>query len=338
MFLPSTHTTALVLLLLSFLCLGSWANTLKTAATGWRFELYSFDFAAGAILLATVAAWTLGTLGSDLSFVDRMAVAGLRSQAFAMGGGFIFGIGNTLLMATVSLLGMAAAFPLVMSIVLIVWSLAGTTNARLPFLTAGVIALVAAAVLMILARYERAVRKMMGRRTAPEPIRKSTKGIVTGVLAGILIGLAYPLADFAFWGDLGLGAYAGLLMFCIGIVISTALFSFFFLNIAIEGGRLTLGTYLKGTVRQHLFGLVGGALFSAGTLCWLLAQSTPAAEQPGYSITLAAAQGSAILAVLWGVIGWGELHGMPPKSKIQMLLAIVFFCAGLGCLAFRFSR
>ncbi|HEX4770609.1 MAG TPA: hypothetical protein VH351_07260 [Bryobacteraceae bacterium] len=307
-------------------------------AAGWRFELYSFDFAAGAILLATIAAWTFGTFGSDLSFVDRVAVAGLRSQAFAMAGGFIFSIGNTLLMATIALLGMSAAFPLVISTMLVVWSLAGSTNARLPFLTLGVIALVAAAVLTIFARYQRPARKAMGKRSTPDPIRKSTKGIVTGIMAGILMGLAYPLAEMSFWGDLGLGAYAGLLMFCIGMVISTALFSLYFLNIAIEGGRLPLSAYLRGTVRQHLFGLAGGALWAVGTLCWLLAQSTPLAQQPGYAITLVAAEGSVLLAVFWGMIAWGEFRGTLPRSRLRISLAIVCFCAGLGCLAFQFSR
>ena len=223
-----------------------------------------------------------------------------------MGGGFVFSIGNMLLMATVSLLGMSAAFPLVMSIMLVVWSLAGTTNAQVPFLAAGVIALIAASILTILARHERAVRKAIGRHSAPEPIRKSIKGTFTGILAGILIGLAYPLAEIAFWGDLGLGAYAGLLMFTVGIVISTAIFGLFFLNIAIEGSRLTLAAYLKGTVRQHLFGLFGGALWSAGTLTWLLAQSTPArGQQPAYSLVFAAAQGSAILAAICGIDSLG---------------------------------
>ena len=118
MLLPTTHEQALLLLIVSLVCLGSWPNFLKLSK--WRFELFYFDFAIGAILLAVVAAMTLGTLGSELSFNDRIAVAGLRSQALAIGGGFIFNIGNMLLVAAISLVGMAASVPLAVSIGLLV--------------------------------------------------------------------------------------------------------------------------------------------------------------------------------------------------------------------------
>jgi glucose uptake protein len=326
------------LLLLSFLCLGSWANTVKASAGTWRFELYSFDFAIGAIALATLAAWTLGTLGSDLSFIDRTAVAGLRSQALAMSAGSAFGIGNTLLIATVSLLGMGSAFLLVLSITLAVWALAGATNAQPFALAAALVAFILAAILLILARYERRTHRVRDRKTPSELIPKSTKGILTGVLAGILTGLSHPLAELAFWGDLGLGPYAGLLMFCIGIVASTVLFGFFLLNIGIEGGRLRVSAYAKGGIRPHLFGLCGGALWGAGMLLELLAQSVPVAQRPAYSTTLAATQGSVILASLWGIAIWGEFRALSAKSKSLIVLAVVLFCVGIACLAFRFSR
>jgi glucose uptake protein len=337
--LPSTHSAALLLLLLSFVCLGSWANTLRAAGGRWRFELYYFDFALGAILFAAALAWTLGTFGSELSFIDRTAVAGLRSQALAMGGGFVFSLGNMLLLATVSLLGMSIAFPLVFSVALIVWSLASPANSKISLLAAGVAALIVTTILAIVARRDPAVRKTTNKRTAaPAPIRKSTKGAIAGIIAGILIGISYPLAESAFWGDLGLGAYAGLLMFCIGIVISTAIFSLFFLNMAIEGGPLTLPTYLKGTLRQHFFGVLGGVLWSGGVLGWLLAESAPPAEQPAYSVLLVLTQGSALLAAIWGLVAWGELRGTTAKSKVLTASTLVLFACGLVLLAYRFTR
>ena len=52
MILPTTYVSALLLLVLSFLLLGSLVNTFKLAGKQWRFELFSIDFAIGALLLA----------------------------------------------------------------------------------------------------------------------------------------------------------------------------------------------------------------------------------------------------------------------------------------------
>ena len=50
------------------ICLGSWINTFKATGNRWRFELFSIDFAVGALLISLLAAYTLGTLGADLEF------------------------------------------------------------------------------------------------------------------------------------------------------------------------------------------------------------------------------------------------------------------------------
>lgn len=340
MFLPSTHMAAILLLLISFVCLGSWANTLKAAGGGWRFELYYFDFAIGSIALAALAAWTLGMFGSELSFVDRIAVAGLRPQGLALAGGFLFSLGNILLLATVALLGMAVAYPLVFSIALLVW--AGTSyGASSPLLLSlGILLLVSSAVAAGMVRRETVapVVKSSRRPNVPAPIRKSTKGLATGIIGGVLIGGSYPLAESAFWGDLGLGAYAGFLLFCVGIVASTAFFNLFFLNMAIDGERLALPAYLKGSLRQHLAGISGGVLWSCGTLAWLLARSTPPTEQVSYPGMLLWVEGSVVLAALWGIGAWGELRGLTSRRRGLLLSAILIYTAGLVTLAFRLKR
>jgi glucose uptake protein len=334
--LPSTHTASLLLLLLACVCLGSWATTLRAAGGRWRFELFYFDFALGTLLFAAAAAWTLGTLGSELSFVDRTTVAGLRSQAMAVGGGFIFNIGNMLLLATVSLIGLSSAFPLVFSIALVVSSLASPGTSKFPLLIAGIVVLLATAALSIATRREPPQKKAASKRGgAPSPIRKSTKGAFTGILAGGLIGFSYPLAESAFWGDLGLGAYAGLLMFCVGVAISTLVFCLFFLNIAIDGGRLTLPAYLKGTLRQHFFGLLGGVLWATGMLSELLARSAPPSEQPADSLVFLLTQGASLLAIVWGVLVLGELRSTTGNAKTLLALTTVCFAGGLFLLALR---
>ena len=111
MVLPTTYISALLLLVLSFICLGSWVSTFKLAGPRWRFELFCIDFAIGAAALSAIAAFTLGSLGSDLGFTDRMLVAGHLAQVFLIAAGFIFNLGNMLLLAAALYVALIFAHP-----------------------------------------------------------------------------------------------------------------------------------------------------------------------------------------------------------------------------------
>ena len=138
MVLPTTWLSALLLLALSFICLGSWASTFKATGNRWRFEMYSIDFAIGALVVALLAAYTLGTLGADLGFSDRMLVAGRTNQALGIAAGAVFALGNMLLLAAVSLLGLSAAFPLCIGSAVVVAALFQFGTSQTLWLAAGV--------------------------------------------------------------------------------------------------------------------------------------------------------------------------------------------------------
>ncbi len=335
MLLPSTHSAAVLLLILSFLCLGSWANTFKLAGQRWRFELFYFDFAAGAILLALLAAVTLGTQGSEMSFNDRIAVAGMRSQALAIGGGFLFNLGNMLLLAAVSLTGMALSYPVVIGLSVIVGSLFSLGQAsNLLLLSIGLLLLLAAVVVAAVATNSRKEQGTVTSRQAAAARARKAKALLTGTIGGLIIGVSYPVAENALWGDLGLGAYAGTLMFCIGIVISTAVFNVFFMNIAIEGERLAFSAYLRGGVRQHTWGLAGGAIWAGGMLAALLGRSVPESEVPAFPAVTFWTYGSVLLAIAWGVFVWQEFKGTGKNSKTALVFTAAFFAAGLVLLSY----
>lgn len=52
--LPETYAVALVVMLLSMLCWGSWANAMKLCP-GFRFQLFYWDYAAGLVQAARFA-------------------------------------------------------------------------------------------------------------------------------------------------------------------------------------------------------------------------------------------------------------------------------------------
>src|SRR2546427_3072721 len=111
MTLPETYFAALVLTILSMLCWGSWANTFKMTGA-WRFELFYFDYSLGVLLAAATAAFTFGTMGSDgFQFMDDLLQTGKRNVFYGFLGGVVFNLANMLLVAAISIAGMAVAFP-----------------------------------------------------------------------------------------------------------------------------------------------------------------------------------------------------------------------------------
>src|SRR5258708_39981083 len=111
MILPSSYLATLLLLVISMICWGSWANTQKLAGP-WRFELYYYDFAIGFLLLTVAAAFTFGSLRtSELTFEENFLLTGNRSMIWASASGMVFNLGNMFRSASVSISCRGCAFP-----------------------------------------------------------------------------------------------------------------------------------------------------------------------------------------------------------------------------------
>lgn len=339
MILPHSFTAAILLLIAAFVCLGSWAALFKATGKGWRFELFYYDFAVGAIALAILTAYTLGTLGSDLSFSDRMMVAGRTAQGMLAGAGFIFNLGNMLLLASVSLVGMAAAFPLSIGVALIVTSFWNFHAANFFTLVAGIILLFASVTVdgsaarlrdIALLRARLAANPDPKHRQRPLKSRRTGKGILTAVLGGILMGFVMPIANRGLGGDLGLGPYAAILMFAIGMVISTIIFNFYFLNISIEGASAGFGGYFRGRPGQHFLGFASGGILILGLLAAMLAATVPEATGMHPALKSAVPGACVILAVVWGAGTWHEFAKGSRAAKAAIAVATLLYACGLA--------
>ena len=115
MWTPATFGAACGLMLLSMLCWGSWANTFSLTRGKYRFELFYWDYAAG-VMLGTLALAALLAPGSAV-FHGRVTASG---AAWGIGSGVVFSIGNVLLVAAISLTGMAVAFPVCIGLALLI--------------------------------------------------------------------------------------------------------------------------------------------------------------------------------------------------------------------------
>jgi glucose uptake protein len=110
MFIPQTYSSALFLMTLSMLCWGTWANTQKITRT-WPFELYYFDYTVGLLVVSLIIGPTLCRIdpSSPESFVLNLRAASPRAVWLVFAGGAVFSVGNILIVAAISVAGMAVS-------------------------------------------------------------------------------------------------------------------------------------------------------------------------------------------------------------------------------------
>lgn len=358
MILPTTYGAALLLTVLSMLCWGSWANTQKLTGK-WRFELYYFDYAFGVLLCAVIAALTFGSLNSqELSFADTFALTAKRKMAWAFAGGVVFNLANMLLVAAISLSGLAVAFPIGIGLALVigvVWNYSLNPQGN-PFLLFGGAALVVVAIIVDAIAY-RTHAATLKKAPPPEPapakqsrhgyssshrhpsrppasrMSAATKGIIISLLSGVLMGSFYPLVQIARAGENGVQPYADALLFSIGVFLSTFLFNFFFMLMPVEGDSVSVLRYFKGTGKQHLLGIAGGLIWCTGTITNFVASSAPPNVQVGPAVSYAMGQGATMVSALWGLLVWREFAGAKPRVRLLLILMLVLFGVGLTLVA-----
>ncbi len=352
MMLPATYATALMLAILTMLCWGSWANTLKLAGK-WRFELYYFDYTFGLMIAVTVAAFTFGSwesagaMASDIvafSFLDNMMVASKTQMAYAMAGGAVFNLANLLLVAAIAVAGLSVAFPVGIGLALIVGVVLNTLikPAGHPgFLFGGVflvlLAMIASAMAHSLHTASKArvaapempaARRPAGRSGAGRP--SALKGILLSLAAGTLMGLFYPLVEMSKLGEIGLGPYAAAFMFGLGVLVTTPVYNVFFMNLPVEGDAVPIRAYFKGTWKQHLLGIAGGVIWAIGAVSNFVAASAPASVNIGPGVSYALGQGATLVSTLWGLLVWKEFEGASDKVRVRVAAMLILFVVGLA--------
>lgn len=333
MILPSTYEMTLLLSIFSMICWGSWANTFKLSGPKWRFELYYFDFAFGLAITAIILALTFGSMGDELTFADNLLIARKRYLAFAVLAGAVFNLANMLLMAAISIAGMSVAFPIGIGLALIIGTVGNYVQQKTgnPLLIFGGVALVLAAVVFDSMAYRRLALATAAsvRRTG------ATKGIVVSIIAGILMGSFYPIVVMAKapGTDFGLGPYAILFLFGIGVFFSTIIYNLYFINLPIHGEAIEFGAYLRGSFGQHMLGIIGGVIWCLGAAANFVAASASGAAQIGPAASYALGQGATMISALWGLLVWKEFKGAPSTATTFIWLMLVCFLVGLAMVA-----
>jgi glucose uptake protein len=345
MIVPTTYTAALLLTILSMLCWGSWANTFKLTGK-WRFELFYFDFALGVLLAFVLAALTFGSMGDEMSFTDNLLITGNRKIAWGFAAGVVFNLANILLVAAISVAGMAVAFPVGIGLALVigvVWNYILNPQGNPLLLGAGVLLVVGAIVVDAIAysTHARAARAnelaaaaagsaTKSRKKSAAAQRGSWKGLALSLVSGVLMGSFYPMVEMGKEGENGLGPYAIGFIFAIGVFLSTFVFNLYFMNLPVEGPPVPFSQYLRGTLRQHGLGVAGGAIWAVGAIANFVAASTPKTVQVGPAISYAIGQGATMISALWGLLVWREFAGASSRVRLLLAVMLILFTAGLA--------
>src|ERR1700723_1958782 len=225
---PETYAIALSFMILTMLCWGSWANTVKLCP-GYRFQLFYWDYVIGLIAGALLWGFTLGTAGSTgPSFLADVEAATASHIVWALIGGVIFNVANLLLVAAIEIAGLAVAFPVGIGLALVIgaassYILAPHGNPAMPF--GGIILAVAAIVCDSIA-YR--LRERAHQAT-------SRRGVVISLLAGLLMGTFYPFVSRAMTGDGAPGPYATSFFFVIGVALCAIPFNYLLMRKPLDG-------------------------------------------------------------------------------------------------------
>ena len=325
MFVLESYPVAVVFCVITMLCWGSWANTQKLAGKTWRFELFYWDYVIGVFLMALIFAFTLGNSGeSGRGLLEDLAQADTKNLGSAFLGGIIFNAANILLVAAIAIAGMSVAFPVGIGIALVlgvVVNYMAQPKGDPIVLFAGV-ALIAVAIILDALAYRRLPGQGKG---------GGAKGLILAVLCGILMGCFYRFvaasmsADFVQMEAGKLSPYTAMVCFSLGIVASNFLFNTILMLKPVSGEPVPLGDYFKGTIRDHLWGIVGGMIWAVGMTFSIIAFGIA-----GPAISYGLGQGATLVAALWGVFIWREFREAPSGTNVFLALMFLGFVAGLA--------
>jgi glucose uptake protein len=317
MFTPHSLGIALIMMITSAICWGSWANTYK-GVKNYRFELFYWDYAIGIFLISLILAFTMGSTSSDAnSFLNNVHSADASNIVSTMVGGAIFNLANLLLVAAIDMAGLAIAFPVAIGIALVVgvvlsYILQPIGNFAL--LAAGVVCAVIA-VIMDGKAYGSLTRT--GRST-------SKKSIVVCIVSGVLMGLWAPFVAHAMTQGNALGPYSVAVFLTLGALLSCCIWNVYFMRKPLVGEPVSFSGFFRGPASGHFLGLLGGVIGGTGMVFNLVA-----ANFTGVAISYAIGQSAPMVAALWGVLAWKEFAGAGNRAKVYLGLMFVFYCIAI---------
>lgn len=321
MFTPHDFSTALLMIILSTICWGSWANTFK-GVKNYRFELFYWDYAIGIFVISLVLAFTMGSVHADgTSFLANVRAASGEDIVSALIGGAVFNLANLLLVAGIDMAGLAVAFPVSIGLALVVGVVLSyllQPKGSAVLLAVGVVLAVVAVILD---------GKAYGALRRPGATI-SRKSLWVCAVSGVLMGLWAPFITRALTAGRPLGPYGAAVFFTLGALLSCFIFNVYLMKKPLSGEPVAARGYFRASSGAHLLGLAGGFIWGIGTVFNLVA-----ANLTGVAISYAIGQASPMVAALWGVFAWREFRGAGTRAKTYLALMFLFYVLAIVTVA-----
>jgi glucose uptake protein len=313
MFVPHTFVVALIMMVASAVCWGSWANTYK-GVKNYRFELFYWDYAVGIFLISLILAFTMGTTADDPSrFLSNVHSADNSNIASTMFAGVIFNLANLLLVAAIDMAGLAIAFPVSIGIALVVGVVSSyilQPKGHAGLLAAGVTCALIAVILD---------GKAYGcLKTASREISK--KSIITCIVSGVLMGVWAPFVTHSMTRGNTLGPYSVTVFLTLGALLSCFVWNIYFMKHPLVGQPVRFSEFFHGPTSGHFLGILGGCVWGVGTVFNLVA-----ANFTGVAISYAIGQSAPMVAALWGVLAWKEFRGANRRAYMYLACMFIFY-------------
>jgi glucose uptake protein len=311
-------------MIISMLCWGSWANTLKLCPQ-YRFQLFYWDYVIGLILGTLLWGLTLGALGqTGRPFLQDISGSSIHHIALAVTGGIIFNVANLLLVAAIDIAGLAVAFPVGIGLALVVGAVSSYVLAPAgnPLMLFGGIALVVTAIVLDAAAY---------RLREAERQSISVNGVVLSLVAGLLMGCFYPFVSRAMSGDGAPGPYATSFFFALGVGACALIVNSLMMRHPLDGkAPVTMAAYAGAQKSWHVWGILGGLVWCTGAVLNFTASRS---HIVGPAVSYSIGQGATMISAAWGVFIWHEFSTAPARAKTLLVWMFAVFLCGLSAVA-----
>lgn len=327
MVIINSYIIAVLLLIITMICWGSWANFQNITKRTWPFQHFYIDFTLGILISIVIIAFTLGSTGDEgRSFLPDLMQVNLSSFLNAFSSGFIWSFGSLLLVAAISIAGMSVAFPIGVGTALVLG--VGTNYIKEPvgdgkLLTVGVLCLLVAIICDSIAY----------RRKANDKVdRGGYKGIFISLMAGVILGFVIRLMMNAISFDFTqpemgkMTPYTASVVFALGAFISNFFGNLLLMKKPLVGNKVRVRDYFYlGDKKDHMYGLIAGFVWSIG---WIF--NMVSAGVAGFAISDALGQGATMVAALWGVFIWKEFKNTDKKTLLIVVSMFIFYISGLA--------
>jgi len=142
------------------------------------------------------------------------------------------------------------------------------------------------------------------------------------------MGLWAPFVTHAMTQGRPLGPYSVGVFFTLGALLSCFVWNVYFMKNPLVGEPVNFGEFFRGPATGHVLGLLGGAIWGAGTVFNLVASNFT-----GVAISYAIGQSAPMVAALWGVLAWKEFRGANRQAKTFLGLMFFFYLLAILLIA-----